>query len=98
MEWKKISAMGAATSILILICFRHDAGIIATVITLAYVAYGVGLLMKAEREELKARKMEEKNREILFDRWVEKTNIKANIKAKEENDENTEVCDQNQCG
>lgn len=68
---------GALTMLSQFILIRHEMWIVAMALTLAYVAFGVGLLIKTDREERKRKILEAENRDKVFSEWLEFTKMKG---------------------
>lgn len=55
--------------------FRHDLLELAIVLTVVYVASSICLLIRADRKAADRKAVIEKNREIVFQQWIETANM-----------------------
>ena len=73
--WRTISVAGVATMVALIACFRHDLLEVAVLLTLAYVVSSICLLIRADRKAADRKAVIEKNREIVFQQWIETANM-----------------------
>lgn len=59
----------------LIMLFRHDLLELAIVLTVAYVASSICLLIRADRKAADRKAVIEKNREIVFQQWIETANM-----------------------
>lgn len=73
--WKMISIAGVLTMVALIMLFRHDLLELAIVLTVVYVASSICLLIRADRKAADRKAVIEKNREIVFQQWIETANM-----------------------
>ena len=69
-NWRIITVTGAITAVSAICLIQRDLWMIATALTLAYVALGIGLILRNINREREARRIAERNRNKVFKTWL----------------------------